>query len=162
MTAQLGITFTLGLETAITGAPIEQPLCTPIDTYANGFAAGELYGRSRELPRSIAIGMFRGKQSGYDEGFVDGQAAARGVALATGKTLAGSSDPTEPTVTITSLPTTEEDPVIVHVYDNLGLRLVQLTCQDRTDGPKLIVYDDTGFQHPFGGRSTVTGIWHSI
>lgn len=67
-------------------------------------------------------------------------------------------DGTSPTVTIPHSPITEEDYAEVRVYDDQGLNYIQITVQDRSDGPKLIVYESAnGFFHPFNGLSTVTG-----
>jgi hypothetical protein len=126
-------------------------------TYADGLRDGEFSGARQGRSQGIGIGRIQGSQSGYQDGY--DQASVDGFyrGLSTGSLLVVPGDSTSPTVTISSAPSEEEDPYVLSVYDSNDLRLVQLTCQDRTDGPKLIVYDDTGFQHPFGGRSTVTG-----
>jgi len=75
----------------------------------------------------------------------------------------GSSETTDPTITVISQPTTSSDPLVVSVGDASGLALYQVTCKDRPDGKRLTVYNpidgsgNAGFVHPFGGRSTVTG-----
>lgn len=70
----------------------------------------------------------------------------------------GMRDVGTPSVTIASLPSVDTDYAEVQVYDNQGLNYIQITVQDRTDGPKLIVYETSnGFFHPFNGASTVSG-----
>ncbi len=68
-------------------------------------------------------------------------------------------DGTGPVITIVSLPELNTDPVVVSVYDAASeFSLYQLTCKDRSDSPKQVVYHPTdGFEHPFGGRSTISG-----
>lgn len=91
-----------------------------------------------------SVAPLLGDERAYNEGFDDG------VASVPGKNLVA------PVVTITSIPTNEEDPVVIEAYDVApGINLIGVTCQDRSDGPKLTVYDSGGFYHPF--RGTVTG-----
>lgn len=119
--------------------------------YSRGKQDGLAQGKTDGQRTGIGIGRMQGQSAGYEDGFSDGIRSGTKIGAVAG------GDTVPPVVTVTSYPTTDEDPVIVQVYDATGLRLVQLTCQDRVDGPKQIVYDDTGFQHPFGGKSTVTG-----
>ncbi len=69
-------------------------------------------------------------------------------------------DSVEPVITIVSEPTITTEPLVVSIYDDTGLVFYSLSCRDREDGSRLVVYDPTngdGFIHPFNGRSTVTG-----
>lgn len=67
-------------------------------------------------------------------------------------------DVTDPTVTVVSTPSTEENALVVSVWDAVGFEWMELLCRDRDGGPQLVVYDSSeGFLHPFGGRSSRTG-----
>lgn len=70
----------------------------------------------------------------------------------------GGGDATPPVVTTISLPATSFAPLIVSVYDAVGLSFYEVTVRDRADGMRLVAYDPTdGFVHPFTGNSSVTG-----
>jgi hypothetical protein len=71
----------------------------------------------------------------------------------------GSSDVVDPVVIVVSTPTTPDEPLIVQLYDTSAFSLFQLTCKDRPDGKRLVVYSplDSGFVHPFNGKSTFSG-----
>lgn len=88
--------------------------------------------------------------------------ATRGYYTLTQTVLAA--DLTPPVVTIISTPVLPTDPLVVHIYDDMGLAFYHVTCLDHAEGPRLTVYDpdDNGFVHPFSGRSTLTGSGTSV
>lgn len=75
----------------------------------------------------------------------------------------GGGDITDPTILTISQPVLSTDPLIVSVGDLSGLAMYEVTCRDRADGARLVVYSpldgagNAGFLYPFAGRSTVTG-----
>lgn len=72
----------------------------------------------------------------------------------------GGGDTTDPVLTVISYPVTPSDPLVVSVYDaTSGLSAIELSCRDRVDGKRMVVYStvDHAFIHPFSGLSTVTG-----
>ncbi len=72
---------------------------------------------------------------------------------------AGGLDTTPPIVTIVSLPVADTDPLVVSISDESGFSFYTLTCLDKPDGSRLVMYSPSdGFIHPFTGKSTVTGI----
>lgn len=111
----------------------------------------------------------------------DGQGFAKPLAFSIGKTVVKSAlvlplnhqlyysqgfkdgsdyggDSVDPTVSIIALPVVNTDPLVVQIYDNEGLTHYQVTCQERQDGERYVVYDpEFGFAHPYSGRSSVSG-----
>jgi hypothetical protein len=71
---------------------------------------------------------------------------------------------TPPTITIVSIPAKSTDPYVVQIYDASGLAQYQVSCKDRPDGARLVIYDPTdgGFIFPFNGKSTISGSGTSI
>lgn len=92
-----------------------------------------------------------------------GAAGTLDLSIATGainlfNAVMGSASSSAPVITVTSSPPQNDDPIVIEMSDDAGLSKYILTCQDREDGPRYVVYDpDAGFIHPFGGRSTRTG-----
>jgi hypothetical protein len=63
-----------------------------------------------------------------------------------------------PIITTIALPTTPDAALVVSLYDAVGLTFYHITCKDRSDGPRLSIWDPLdGFAHPFNGKSTKTG-----
>ncbi len=70
----------------------------------------------------------------------------------------GGIDVTPPIVTIVSLPEVSTDPLVVSISDESGFSFYTISCLDKPDGSRLMMYTPTdGFIHPFAGNSTVTG-----
>lgn len=81
--------------------------------------------------------------AGYAAGYAAGQIVA---------------DLSQPNVIVNSLPTNEENALVITIWDVEGFLWIELLCRDREAGPMLAIYDSTeGFLHPFGGRSALTG-----
>jgi hypothetical protein len=70
----------------------------------------------------------------------------------------GPSDAVAPIVTVTSTPVGRLDPLVVEVYDETSLAFFEAIFREYADSPVQVAYDSqTGFIHPFGGRSTISG-----
>ncbi len=123
---------------------------TTFTTYQQGLKRGLEEGYTQ----GVGIGTIIGFDTGLSEGTDNGYAA--GLSVVPPPAIVVIPDVIVPVVTVVSSPTSSIDPLVISVYDNVGLILYDLSCRDRTDGPRLVIYSQ-GFVHPFNGRSTVTG-----
>jgi hypothetical protein len=125
-----------------------------IGAYPEGYIDGFADGSKNAFPKGMSFARAYSHERGIEEGRYQGYNLGFLVGHASGGTT---SNTTPPTITITATPVLRTDPLIFQVYDDLGLATYQVTCKDRSDGSRLVVYDPAdGFDHPFTS-STVTG-----
>jgi hypothetical protein len=126
MTAQLGYTFTLGLETKLLATPIEAPSYAALVPYDVAYCAGLAEGIKRGFrrgvgaARSLGLGVDAAREEARDEGF------HAGFAIAGGRTTTTSADVIPPdAAAVTPIGEVAADAVlVVDVTDASGLASV--------------------------------------